>query len=283
MDQKAAYPMMLAPGSSVSTPLSCPGADAGVTFPWPALDDHLVQPEVSRDEVIRGKRIQAMAANPPHADQQSRLDYVLNGHVRPGFVVSAELLTRVGQKSDFATDVCIRRDGIDPKTGKRYLEELAFEVVSEQSLTDITHKAEDLLERGVRRVFALFVKSGDVKEWKGAWALIDREIADAFLARPLPVQALADAAAADNAVVQALDAKGNPAIVQIRQQGHKAGLDEGRLVQARDMLLRILTRRGFDLPPDRRAHILSCPDLAQVERWADQAITAAVLADVFAA
>lgn len=64
---------------------------------------------------------------------------------------STELLTRVGPKSDFATDLCIRREGIDADTGRRYLEELAFEVVSEQPLRDITDKTEDLLARGVRR------------------------------------------------------------------------------------------------------------------------------------
>jgi hypothetical protein len=270
MDRKAAYPMMLAPGGSASTPLRFPGADG----PWPALDDHLVKPEASRDEVVRGRRIQAMAANPPHADQQSRLDYLLNAHARPGYVVSTELLTRVGLKSDFASDVCIRRDGIDPDTGKRHLEELVFEVVSEQSLKDITEKAEDMIGRGVRRVFAIFVKTGEVKEWQGAWLLSGQEIADPLLAGPLPVRSILDAAAADDAVVRALDQKGNRAIQQIRQ--------EGRLAQARDMLLRIVSRRGFSLPLDLRARILASQDLAELEGWTDRAVTATDLADVFA-
>jgi len=40
---------------------------------------------------------------------------------------STDLLTRAGPGSDFATGTCIRRSGIDPRTGSRYLEEVAFE------------------------------------------------------------------------------------------------------------------------------------------------------------
>jgi len=45
----------------------------------------------------------------------------------PSHPVSTELLTRAGPRSDFATDTCVCRSGIDPRTGSRYLEELAFE------------------------------------------------------------------------------------------------------------------------------------------------------------
>jgi hypothetical protein len=38
--------------------------------------------------------------------------------------------------------------------GRRYLEEVTFEIINEQSMKDIRDKAEDLTARGVRRVFA---------------------------------------------------------------------------------------------------------------------------------
>ncbi len=40
-------------------------------------------------------------------------------------------------ESDFATDVCVRKDGVDPETGGRYLEELSFEVAHTQSLENL--------------------------------------------------------------------------------------------------------------------------------------------------
>ena len=227
--------------------------------------------------MIRGRRISTMAANPPHADQQSRLDYVLNAHAAPGFVVSAELLTRMGIGSDFATDVCIRREGIDPETGKRYLEELAFEVVGEQSNKDITEKAEDMSARGVRRVFAIFVKTGEVKEWRGAWALVDREIVDEALGSPLLVGSLSDAAAADDAVVRALDKKGNPAILRIRQEERQGGHSEGE----KQALFTLLAARGFVVTPAVRARVRACKDAAELTAWIVRASTATRLDEVF--
>lgn len=197
MDPKVPRPMMMAHGD-----------------PWPPVDDHLVEPEVTRDEMIRGRKVVAAPVQAPHADQQARRAYVVQAHVRPGYVVAMELLTRMAPGSDFATDVCIRRAGTDPKTGRRYLEEVAFEVVSEQSHRDIREKAEDMEARGVRRVFGIFIETGEVKEWRGGWQTLppDSHIDDGTLSRPLPLVAILDPAAADMAVVQALLNKNNPAL-----------------------------------------------------------------------
>ena len=46
---------------------------------FPRLDDHLVVPEVTRDEVIKGRRVVAHPALPPHGDQHSELDFVVRG------------------------------------------------------------------------------------------------------------------------------------------------------------------------------------------------------------
>ncbi len=275
MDPKHGAKVMLAPGASASTPPRCPG---GQPDPWPAVDDHLVKPEVTRDEMIRGRVIQAMPANPPHADRQGQLAYVLGAHVRPGYVMSTELLTRVAPKSDFATDACVRKAGQDPATGRRYLEELAFEVVSEQHPGDILAKAEDMSARGVRRVFAVFIKTGEVKEWLGAWQALPPggSIEDAALARPLPARAILDAAEADNAVVRALAAKGNPALAAVRQEGHK----EGRAAGQAEALLTVLSARGFAVSAEVRARILGERDPATLQRWIGRAVAAPSLQEV---
>ncbi len=142
MDPKPRFRgIMLAPGALGQTPaLRCPPDN-----PWPRVDDHLVEPETSRDEVLYGQRMQVMGALAPHADRQAELIYVLRAHVHPDFIVSTELQTRSAFDSDFATDACIRKKGNGPRIGTRYLEEFACEVVSEQCPSNILTKAEDLV------------------------------------------------------------------------------------------------------------------------------------------
>lgn len=200
--------------------------------PMPNVDDHLVEPETSREEMIRGRRILAQPAEPPHADCHALVNYVIRAHTAPGYLASSDLLTRVGPGSDFATDTCVRREGIDPTTGTRYLEELAFEIVSEQSRRDITERAEDLSNRGVRRLIAIFVKEGIVCEWsceRNDWVVLplDGAIEDRTLVCPVPIPALLDKAAADNAVIAALDAKGNPEIARLKAESLEKGFQQG--------------------------------------------------------
>lgn len=210
----------------------------------PRVDDHLVEPEVTRDEIVRGQRVYAAPAKEPHAERHFELIQVIGPLLAPGYIGAADLLTRFGPRSDFATDTSVRRVGIDPETGSRYLEELAFEVVSAQSLRDITIRAEDVTQRGVRRLIAIFVKQGTVREWsreRNDWVTLplDSMLEDPVLVRPVPVRALLDAAAADEAIVDALDSKGSPKLKEIRateraegrkeghEEGRKEGLDEG--------------------------------------------------------
>ncbi len=143
-------------------------------------------------------------------------------------------------------------------------------MVSEQSLKDITEKAEEICVRGVRRVFAIFVKTSEVKEWRGAWSLFDREIADDALASPLPVRSLADAAAADDAVVRVLDAKGNPAIRQIRHAERQEGVADGQ----RQALFAVLSARGFAVAASVLARVEACQDFAELTGWIVCASTA---------
>jgi hypothetical protein len=233
--------------------------------PFPRVDDHLVQAEITRDEMIGGQRVVASPAHPPHANQHTRLDYVLQAHVTPGYQAANDLLTRHDRDSDFATDVCIYKDGTDPETGARYLEEIAFEVVSEQNEGLVTQKAIRMHRRGVRRIFSVWVKGLQrVCEWSpesSSWRLLDREssIQDSCLVRPLSVAALLDAAAADNAVVEALIAKGNP-ILQEREAAARA---EG---VARS-ILSILEVRAVAVSPLQRQEILACSDPDRLDRW----------------
>ncbi len=67
-------------------------------------DDRLVVPEATRDELVNGRRMEAFPAEAPHANQHSRLDYVLQAHAAPGYHASCDLLTRHGVDSDFASD-----------------------------------------------------------------------------------------------------------------------------------------------------------------------------------
>jgi hypothetical protein len=279
MRWKAAPEGLLAPSpfSSSGSALKLPGASSSR-----AVDDHLVQPE-TREEIVRGERIQAQPARAPHADQHFGLDYVLGAHVAPGFIGATDLLTRAGPDSDFATDTCIRRAGTDPETDGRHLEELAFEVVNEQSLKSITDRAEDLTRRGVRRVFAIFVKKGTVKEWAprtSEWRALSPEVSlrDRCLSRPLAVRALLDAAAADDEVARALEAKGNPAILAMKT----ASAAHAAQREAAAAVLSVLAARGLEVPARVRAAIEDA-DQAELRCWLTRAITAASAADVVGA
>jgi hypothetical protein len=125
----------------------------------------VVEPEITRAEIIGGRRLVLSPAKEPHADQHFQLDYLLGAHLAPGFSASTDLLTRHDEESDFATDTCVRRKGVDPETGGRYLEEIAFEVVSEQKERYVREKALRMHRHGVRRIFAIWVKDQRVKEW----------------------------------------------------------------------------------------------------------------------
>ena len=319
MDPKPPVTLLLAPAAAGSAAMHLPGHDGGsrpqtpgseaaprgaepgaapAVARFPSLDEHLVQSE-TREEMIRGRRVLAMPAHPPHADRHFGLDYVLGAHVARGYVGSTELLTRPSTGSDFATDTCIRRQGDDPATGTRYLEELAFEVVNEQSARDIREKAEDLSARGVRRVFAVFVKTGKVSAWsteRGAWHDLDLDetIEDGCLSRPLRVRALLDAAEADSAVARALADKQNPVIeglkaetfAQGRDEGMRAGRDEG-MRAGRDegkaaAILAVLAARGIEVAEETRAQIASCRDGAMLDRWIARAAVARSAREVIA-
>jgi hypothetical protein len=267
-----------APGHACAPALRLPGVHERS---FPAVDDHIVRPE-TREEMVRGELILAQA-DPPHADRHARLDHVTLAHVKAGYIVSSELLTRFGPKSNFATDVCVRKEGTDPSSGRRYLEELAFEIVNEQSLRHITVRAEDIIGRGVRRLIVIFVKKGTVTEWSPSEHRfvplpLDGMLEDPTLAQPIPIRAMLDAAAAKRAVAAAVWAQ-DPWLLERKQElseqglqqglvrGHQQGLEQGLVRGQRVSLLLVLEGRGLHPNDEQRATIESCTDPDRLQRW----------------
>jgi hypothetical protein len=249
-------PLDLPSGSHPATRLPGRAAFLGV-------DDHLVEPEITRDEIIGGLRVVASPAQPPYATQHSQVDYLVRAYVAPDYRVAADLLTRHDPDSDFATDVCVFKRGIDPSTGGRYLEEIAFEVVTEQNRGLVTEKACRMHRRGVRRIFTVWVNDQQVREWSptAGWRPLEAgsRIEDPCLVAPLAVTALLDPTAADDAVAEALVAKGNP-VLRRREAAAEA---RGKAAA----ILTVLEARGVAVDRVRREEILRCRDLVQLERW----------------
>jgi hypothetical protein len=268
MDENRPPYRLKAPGSSdAGPPRHLPGRGS-----FPGLDDHLVEAEITRDEIIGGQRVVLSPAHEPHATEHTELDYVVRAHVAPGYGAATDLLTRHDEESDFATDTCVRKKGVDPQTGGRYLEEIAFEVVSEQKERYVREKALRMHRRGVRRIFAVWTKDQRVCEWSPegqSWRRLaaDARIEDPCLVTPLKVAALLDAAAADDAVVAALAAKGNPAIRQREAEGEARGQAAA--------ILKVLEARGVAVNEAQRQEILCCHDLDRLDQWLSRAIQAA--------
>ncbi len=59
------------------------------------------------------------------------------------------------------------------------------------------------------------------------------------------------------------------------------GKAEGKAESTAAMLLRLLAVQGLKVPAPVRDRVLSCTDLGQLEAWADKAMTASTLRDVF--
>ncbi len=186
---------------------------------------------------------------------------------------TADLLTRLDEDSDFVSDACTYKDGIDPATGTCYLEELAFEVVSEQAERDVTEKAVRMHRRGVRRIFSILVKGQRrVCEWSPesqSWRPLAEHslIEDPSLVAPLDVAALLDAAAAKIAVVKGLAAQGNPEL--LRREAEAEARGEARSI------LKVLQARGIEVSEAQRQEILGCRDLDRLDRWLARATVAA--------
>jgi hypothetical protein len=63
------------------------------------------------------------------------------------------------------------------------------------------------------------------------------------------------------------------------EKGRDAGREEGRLIAARAMLRGVLAGRKLVIGPEEETAIAGCKDLATLERWRDQALTAEGVAE----
>ena len=73
---------------------------------------------------------------------------------------------------------------------------------------------------------------------------------------------------------------GEELIEQGLQQGLARGREEGLTRARAEYILRTLTTRGVQLDEAARQRILSCSDVATLDRWFDRSLTASSLSDV---
>jgi Uma2 family endonuclease len=197
----------------------------------PDIDDRLVEPG-TRYEMLDGELVYVAPADDPHAERQSQLCALIEVHTGPEFKVAADLLTRTSKVDDFAPDVSVYLAARDPVSRRRQLAQLAFEVVSTQTLSNAGRKAAKLAARGVRRVFAIDVERSRALEWSaalGGWSLLHSsgDLADPALRVPLPIESLIHSAQVDDAVARALLAKNNAVLAVNRAEGIEEGLARG--------------------------------------------------------
>jgi Uma2 family endonuclease len=207
-------------------------------------------------EILDGKVIEVPPAHEPHAERNSKLAALLEAHVSPDFNVAVDMLTRTGHLDNFAPDASVYPVARDPETGGRQLEHLAFEIASTETLGHAAAKAAKLTARGVRRVFAVDVEHQRVLEWSAeqdAWQRLwpGGHIVDPCLAAPLPVDALAVTARADDAVASALLAKGNAVLLRALSVAEARGEVRGLRAAIED-LCEVL---GVELTDERRRHL----------------------------
>ena len=251
----------------------------------PAIDDRLVEPE-TRYEMHDGELVYVSPADRPHASRHLQLCALIEAHTGPEVEAACDQLTRTSETDDAAPDVSVYPDDPHPETGGRQLEELAFEVVSTESLSKAAAKAAKLVGRGVRRVFAIDIERSRALEWSaalGAWRELDAagHIDDPALAVPLPIDALIHNAKADDAVARALAAKHNPVFESIRSQDRTKSRAEGKAEGQAESVISILETRGIVLDSADRTRILDEQDGATLVRWTVRAVTCPDIAALF--
>lgn len=230
----------------------------------------------TRYEAIDGKIEYVAPSDEPHGTYHSKIAALLEAYVAADYKVAVDMLTRTSEKNDMAPDASVFPAARDPETGGRLLEELAFEVVSTEALSHAARKARALTERGVRRVFAVDVERKRALEWSrrtGAWEILpgDAAIEDRALVLPLPLQALAEAMRADDAVARALLAKKNPVIEDALRVAKGDGILAGKI----DALLQILSARGIKVSKKVEKQFRAEREEAVIDRWLRGAATCA--------
>ena len=239
----------------------------------PPIDERLALPGAGY-EIIDGVVTFVAPADPPHGERHHVVSMLIGAHVRTSFKVAIDMLTRTSKVDDIAPDVSVFPREPDPATGRRQLEQLAFEIVSTESMSRATRKAAKLTARGVRRVFAIDIVRSRVVEWSrelASWNVLDvrGQIEDLALAVPLPVRALLEAADGEDDVARALIAKHNPVI------------EKGRAQARAEMILEQLAVRGIQVSAEQRERILEERDRDVLIGWARRVLSCADIDELF--
>lgn len=252
-------------------------ADPGTGVP--PVDLRLVAPE-SRYEIQDGRIVYVPPSDEPHGSRHSKLSALLEAHVGDSWDVASDMLTRTSETDDVAPDASVFPRERDPETGRRQLEELAFEVASTETLNEVAIKAKKLADRGVRRIFAIDVSRQRAFEWSlrlGTWEILapNAVIEDVALAAPLPVEALVRAAKADDAMARALLKKRNPVL----QSALADQRNEGRAEGGAEILLKQLTKRFGPLQEAVVTRVRTA-SVEELDRFAERVLDAESLEDV---
>lgn len=259
----------------------------------PSVDDRLIAPG-TRYEIHDGKLVHVPAADRPRGRQLLQLCVMIDAHTGAEFEAAFRLLTRTSEIDDIAADVSVYPVAPDPDTGGRRIEQLAFQVVSTDSLEMVTARAAKLTGRGVRRIFAIDSEQPRALEWSAAasiWRELDPagHIEDPALEVPLPIAALIGKGKTDDAVARALLAKRNPVVEAMRTearaegwaQGWAEGFREGLVYAAAELVIDLLEGRGVAFSSADRTRILDTKDRTTLMRWAARAVTCADVSEMF--
>ena len=218
----------------------------------------------------------------PHHARHSKLSALLEAYIGDDWDAACDMLTRTSETDDIAPDASIFPRVRDPETGGRRLEELAFEGVSTDRLSRAAVRAQKLIRRGVRRVFAIDVPRERTFEWSpqlGTWEILAPEscIEDPVFVAPVSVTTLCHVAKIDDAVAQALLAKRNPVIESALARTRAEGQAEGE-AQA---LLSVLAARGLQPTEEQRQRITAERNAARLDRWLRDAVTCSCVSELF--
>ncbi len=211
--------------------------------------DELLLRNKSPFELIDGRLIPVAPVEEPHSQAHVALVALLSAHVAAGYQVGLDMLTRVAVDSEVAPDACVYPSERDAD-GRRQLEELAFEVLATERRSHAARKAQLLVARGVRRVFAIDLRWSQVFEWDRAlddWRLLPpgSMIDDPCLVRPLPTSALRGVGTSD-AVAEGLLSQGHPVLQRAIERASES---------LRTALVDLCEAYDIELTDERRTHL----------------------------
>ena len=86
---------------------------------------------------------------------------------------------------------------------------------------------------------------------------------------------------AQKAITRALEAKGDPGILEMKKKSEKRGRSQGKAEGLVEGILALVRSRAFVLSEKEHERIRSTTDLERLERWLRRAASASSLDDVF--